>query len=118
MKLSHIEAKDENKKTVVKLQFLKGDYFEREYKTFIFEPSDANFFYDQLSEALDKYGSTFFYDYSDEEDEGEEEEDVEDKIGDIDDSDNNPDMSNKYMNKINFGGNSGDLISSSRKNII
>ena len=116
-KLCNIEAKEENKKYVYKLQFLKNDYFDRETRIFIFEEEEGNVFYELLSETLEKIESTFFSDLSDEENE-EEEEEEEDKIGDIEDSMNDVDMSAKNMNPISFADKNNDLISSSRKKII
>ena len=118
-KLCNIEAKEENKKYVFKLQFLKNDYFDRETRIFIFEEEEGNFFYEQLVETLEKFESTFFGDYSDEENEGEEEEeDDEDNVGNIEDSLKNVDLSVKNMNQISFNDKNDDLISSSRKKII
>jgi hypothetical protein len=117
-KLCNIEAKEENKKYVYKLQFLKNDYFDRETRIFIFEEDEGNLFYDLLSETLEKIESTFFSDLSDDENEEEEEEDDVDKIGDIEDSMNDVDMSAKHMNQISFNDKNNDLISSSRKKII
>ena len=115
-KLCNIEAKEENKKYVFKLQFLKNDYFDRETRIFIFEEDEGTIFYELLSETLERIESTFFSDLSDDEEEEEEEE--EDKIGNIDDSVNDVDMSAKHMNQISFNGQNNDLISSSRKKII
>ena len=111
-KLCNIEAKEENKKYVYKLQFLKNDYFDRETRIFIFEEEEGNLFYDLLSETLEKIESTFFNDLSD------DEEEEEDQVGDGEDSMNDIDMSAKNMNPISFNDKNNDLISSSRKKII
>ena len=40
-KLCNIEVKEENKKFIYKLQFLKNDYFDRETRVFIFEEEEV-----------------------------------------------------------------------------
>ena len=117
-KLCNIEVKEENKKFIYKLQFLKNDYFDRETRVFIFEEEEGNLFYELLSETLEKIESTFFSDLSDDENEEEEEEDDEDKNDNVEDSVNDVDMSAKHMNQLTFNDKNNDLISSSRKKII
>ena len=114
-RLCEMDVKEENHKYIFKLQFLRNDYFDKNIKIFIFETSDGNDFYEQLSDSLEKVESTFFYDNSDDENEGEEEEDDNNEV--VDDSMNDVDMSNRQMNSINFRHGDNDLISSSRKKI-
>ena len=115
-KLSSIEAKEENKKYIYKLQFLKRDYFDRENKVFIFDEEEANLFYQNLIEVFEKYESTFFSNLDDDEDEEEEEEDDEENDENVDESIKKIDLGAK--NRINFNDQDNDLISSSRKKII
>ena len=115
-KLCNIEAKEENKKLVYKLQFLKNDYFDRESRIFIFDEAGSTLFYEQLVDVLEKVESTFFND--EDENEEEEEEDDDNNNINLEDSANDVDMSAKNMNRIVFNDKDNNLISSSRKKII
>jgi len=118
-KLFSIETKEENKRYVFKFQLLRGDYFERETKFFVFEKKEGKLFHDLLYDTLDNIESTFFGFSDDEYEEEEEEEDDDDvdKIGSIEDSMKDADMSVKRLSPMGFN-NNDDLISSSRKKII